>query len=59
MVGCQTDGVKKGAAPVPTPVKAEAEAVPEPTKRASKKTAEPTPKKDFVDVLNTWASDDE
>lgn len=53
----QTDGPKKIAAP--QPVAAKAEAVPEPTKRASKKPAEPAPKKDFVDVLNTWSTDDE
>jgi hypothetical protein len=58
----QTDGVKKVAAPkaaTPAPEPAEAQAVPEPTKRASKKAAEPAPKKDFVDVLNTWATDDD
>ena len=38
---------------------AQAEEVPEPTKRASRKAAEPAPKKDFVDVLNTWTTDDE
>ena len=54
----QTDGVKKAPAPVAT-AKAEAEPVAEPTKRATKKTAEPAPKKDFVDVLNTWTTDDE
>jgi hypothetical protein len=54
----QTDGAKK-AAPKTVAVEAEpAQEVPEPTKRASKKTAEPAPKKDFVDVLNTWATDD-
>jgi hypothetical protein len=55
----QTDSAKKPAAPAPAPVKAEAEVVPEPTKSPSKKTAEPAPKKDFVDVLNTWSTDDE
>jgi hypothetical protein len=56
----QTDGGKpapktsQAAAPV-----AEEVVVPEPTKRASKKAAEPAPKKDFVDVLNTWSTDDE
>lgn len=54
----QTDGVKKAPAPVAT-AKAEAEPVAEPTKRTTKKTAEPAPKKDFVDVLNTWTTDDE
>lgn len=57
----QTDGTKKVAAPQPA-AKAAApveEVVPEPTKRVSKKAAEPAPKKDFVDVLNTWATDDE
>ncbi len=34
------------------------EATPEPTKRPSKKNAEPAPKKDFVDVLNEWSTDD-
>jgi hypothetical protein len=51
----QTDGGKKT---IPAPAKAEAP-MPEPTKRASKKAAEPAPKKDFVDVLNTWSTDDE
>jgi len=59
----QSDGVKKVAAPqAAAPAKAapvQAEEVPEPTKRASKKAAEPAPKKDFVDVLNTWTTDDE
>lgn len=59
----QSDGVKKVAAPqAVAPAKAapvQAEEVPEPTKRASKKAAEPAPKKDFVDVLNTWTTDDE
>jgi len=60
----QTDGAKKIAAPAPAPTQAKAEPEPEaviaePTKRASKKTAEPAPKKDFVDVLNAWTSDDE
>jgi hypothetical protein len=58
----QTDGAKKIAAPAPIQAKAEPEpeaVIAEPTKRASKKTAEPAPKKDFVDVLNTWTSDDE
>lgn len=53
----QTDGVKKIAAS--KPAEPEPEAVPEPTKRSSKKAVEPAPKKDFVDVLNTWATDDE
>jgi hypothetical protein len=54
----QTDGAKK-AAPKAAPVEAApAQDIPEPTKRASKKAAEPAPKKDFVDVLNTWATDD-
>lgn len=54
----QSDGVKKVAAPAKVaPV--QAEEVPEPTKRVSKKAAEPAPKKDFVDVLNTWTTDDE
>jgi hypothetical protein len=54
----QTDGAKK-VAPKAVAVEAEpAQEVPEPTKRASKKAAEPAPKKDFVDVLNTWATDD-
>ena len=35
------------------------EEIPEPTKRPSKKNAEPAPKKDFVDVLNEWSTDDE
>jgi hypothetical protein len=55
----QTDGAKKIAAPTPAPAKVEPETIAEPTKRVSKKAAEPTPKKDFVDVLNTWTSDDE
>jgi hypothetical protein len=59
----QSDGVKKVAAPQPAaPAKVapvQAEEVPEPTKRVSKKAAEPAPKKDFVDVLNTWTTDDE
>lgn len=57
----QTDGGKQPAikaAPAAAPA-AEVVDVPEPTKRASKKAAEPTPKKDFVDVLNTWSTDDE
>lgn len=55
----QTDGSKKAASPKAAVVEAEpAQAVPEPTKRASKKPADPAPKKDFVDVLNTWATDD-
>ena len=48
-----------GDKPAEAPAKAEAEDVPEPTKRTSKKAAEPAPKKDFVDVLNTWATDDD
>ena len=55
----QTDGVKKAAPKAVEAAPAEAEAVPEPTKRTSKKAAEPAPKKDFVDVLNTWATDDD
>lgn len=59
----QSDGVKKVAAPqAAAPAKAapiQVEEVPEPTKRVSKKAAEPAPKKDFVDVLNTWTTDDE
>jgi hypothetical protein len=39
--------------------KVEEQPVPEPTKRPSKKNAEPAPKKDFVDVLNEWSTDDE
>lgn len=54
----QTDGVKKPA-PQAAPAPAAEEAVAEPTKRATKKAAEPAPKKDFVDVLNTWSTDDE
>lgn len=52
----QTDGAKKIVAP--QAAKPEPE-VAEPTKRASKKAAEPAPKKDFVDVLKTWSTDDE
>jgi hypothetical protein len=58
----QTDGGKQPAikaAPKAAAPAAEVVDVPEPTKRASKKAAEPTPKKDFVDVLNTWSTDDE
>lgn len=56
----QTDGVKRiSAKPAAEVVDEEkAEDLPEPTKRASKKTVEPTAKKDFVDVLNNWATDD-
>jgi hypothetical protein len=32
--------------------------VAEPTKRPAKKNATPAPKKDFVDVLNDWSTDD-
>ena len=39
--------------------KVEEQSIPEPTKRPSKKNAEPAPKKDFVDVLNEWSTDDE
>lgn len=39
--------------------KVEEQPIPEPTKRPSKKNAEPAPKKDFVDVLNEWSTDDE
>jgi len=53
----QTDGGKQPA--IKAAPAAEVVDVPEPTKRASKKAAEPTPKKDFVDVLNTWSTDDE
>jgi hypothetical protein len=35
------------------------EEVAEPVKRPSKKATEPIPKKDFVDVLNNWSTDDE
>jgi hypothetical protein len=55
----QTDGAKPKAISAPKASAPQEEAVPEPTKRASKKTAEPTPKKDFVDVLNQWTTDDE
>lgn len=57
----QTDGQKKpAAAPAPQAAsKPTADDVAEPTKRPSKKAAEPAPKKDFVDVLNTWSTDDE
>ena len=39
--------------------KVEEQSIPEPTKRPSKKNAEPAPKKDFVDVLTEWSTDDE
>jgi hypothetical protein len=58
----QLDGIKTKRA---LPPKVEAteeteEVVPEPVKRTSKKAAaEPTPKKDFVDVLSEWSTDDE
>ena len=39
--------------------KVEEQPIPEPTKRPSKKNAEPAPKKDFVDVLTEWSTDDE
>ena len=54
----QTDGAKPKIAPAKAAEPAKADDVPEPTKRASKKPADPAPKKDFVDVLNTWATDD-
>lgn len=51
------------AAPVKVEVQAEAgvaaDAVEEPKKRVSKKNAEPAPKKDFADVISSWATDDE
>ena len=48
----KTISAPKASAPVE-------EEIPEPTKRPSKKNAEPAPKKDFVDVLNEWSTDDE
>lgn len=55
-----TDGAKQKtlAKPAPTAEPKE-EAVAEPTKRTAKKNAEPAAKKDFADVINSWASDDD
>lgn len=55
-----TDGAKQKtlAKPAPT-VEPKEEAVAEPTKRTAKKNAEPAAKKDFADVINSWASDDD
>jgi hypothetical protein len=61
----QLDGVKAKKALPPKEEVDEVEEVEEevivsePVKRTSKKTAEPAPKKDFVDVLNEWSTDDE
>jgi hypothetical protein len=61
----QLDGVKAKKALSPKEEVDEVEEVEEevivsePVKRTSKKTAEPAPKKDFVDVLNEWSTDDE
>lgn len=54
------DGAKQKtlAKPAPT-VEPKEEAVAEPTKRTAKKNAEPAAKKDFADVINSWASDDD
>ena len=54
-----TDGAKvKPAMKAAVIEKVEAEEVPEPVKRASKKNAEPAPKKDFKDVISSWADDE-
>ena len=60
----QTPAAADGAKPKaiakaePTP-QAKQEAVAEPTKRTAKKNVEPAAKKDFADVINSWASDDD
>jgi hypothetical protein len=55
-----TDGAKpKTLAKSEAKVESKAEDVSEPTKRTSKKNAEPAAKKDFADVINSWASDDD
>ena len=54
-----TDGAKRKALAKPeAKVEVEAEEVSEPTKRTTKKNAEPAAKKDFVDVINSWSTDD-
>ena len=54
----QTDSKPKNLS-APKAAAPSEENVPEPVKRPSKKNAEPAPKKDFVDVLNEWSTDDE
>lgn len=54
----QTDSKPKNLS-APKAAAPSGEDVPEPVKRPSKKNAEPAPKKDFVDVLNEWSTDDE
>ena len=61
----QTPALKKKATPTalpkaaPAPAAAESDdaEVEEPKKRASKKSAEVAPKKDFTDVISSWADD--
>jgi hypothetical protein len=54
------DGAKQKTLAKPAPTAAvKEEAVAEPTKRTAKKNAEPAAKKDFADVINSWASDDD
>lgn len=54
---------KKEQPKLAAPAKADAapkeEVVEEPKKRVAKKNAEPAPKKDFADVISSWATDDE
>jgi hypothetical protein len=52
-----TDGAK--AKPLAKPQPTTESKVEEPTKRTSKKNAEPAAKKDFADVINSWATDDD
>jgi len=55
-----TDGAKpKTLAKPEAKVESKVADVSEPTKRTSKKNAEPAAKKDFADVINSWASDDD
>jgi len=54
-----TDAKQKPKAITAAAPKVETEEVAEPTKRPSKKITEPASKKDFVDVLNSWSTDDE
>lgn len=48
-----------GPPPKPQLLSSVEEVIPEPTKRTTKKTVEPAPKKEFVDVISSWSTDDE